>query len=229
MLTNLEKYIKIINKKWSIMNINNIKKLAKYFILFFLVAFFVVNWANVSWIFNYKAISGIASEFFNRGEVKPVGQSTIEQKTEKVCLDQNRIEIPIIEVSAPVISTDKESEVYNDLNTGVVHFPGSADPGEQGQTLILGHSAPPNWPKIKYDGVFSRLNDLQPGDQIAVYYNCQKITYTVQNKYFIDRGEEIPKSLTSTDSMLVLISCWPPGKDYKRIAVEAKMEIKADI
>jgi len=32
--------------------------------------------------------------------------------------------------------------------------------------------------------------------------------------------------LTNSDNMLVLISCWPPGKDIRRIAVEAKLKIE---
>ncbi len=213
------------------MDIKNIKLLLKYFALFFIATFIVFNWANISWIFNYKAISGITSFFFNRGGATektdlPVGQMANDKLVEKkVCLDQDKIEIPKIEVSAPIISTYKESDVYNDLDTGVVYFPGSTKPGEQGQTLILGHSAPLNWPKIKYDSVFSRLNDLQSGDEIFIYYNCQKITYNVVQKYFLDRGEEVPNPLTPAYNMLVLISCWPPGKDYKRIAVEAKAQI----
>jgi len=209
-------------------NAKNIKLLAKYFVLFFLTAFLAINWANVSWIFNYKAISGIASDFLDRGEnaVGLAGRSTEKSVEKPVCAEQGRIEIPKIEALAPIISSIKESEVYNDLDKGVVHYPGSVSPGEQGQTLILGHSAPLNWPKIKFDSVFSRLSELQSGDEIFVYYNCQKIDYIVQNKYFLDRGEDVPNRLTYSGNVLMLISCWPPGKDYKRIAVEAIQQIK---
>ncbi len=202
-------------------NIKRLGKLAKYFVLFFLAAFLFVNWADVSWIFNYKAVSGITTDFLNR-EGNTAKAEPIEKK---VCTIQDKIEIPKIEVSAPIIFSDKESDVYKDLDNGVVHFPDSAMPGESGQTLILGHSAPLNWPKIKYDWIFSNLNELQPGDEFFVYYNCQKITYSVQQKYFLDRGEDLPKPLTASGNVIMLISCWPPGKDYKRIAVEAKAEI----
>ncbi|KKQ98706.1 MAG: hypothetical protein UT22_C0001G0024 [Parcubacteria group bacterium GW2011_GWC2_39_11] len=214
------KYINVMNKK-------NIKLLLKYFAFFFLAAFLFINWADVSWIFNYRAISGIAFDFFGRGENiakadQLVGNKAVEKE---VCDSPSQIEIPKIEISAPLIFTDKENDVYGALDNGVVHFPDSAMPGEPGQTLILGHSAPLNWPKTKYDWIFSNLNKLQAGEEIFVYYNCQKITYNVQSKYFLDRGEDLPKPLTASDNVLILISCWPPGKDYKRIAVEAKAEI----
>jgi LPXTG-site transpeptidase (sortase) family protein len=110
------------------------------------------------------------------------------------------------------------------LDTGVVLYPDSVVPGDNGQTIILGHSAPVGWPKIKYDWVFSRLNELAEGDEIIVYFNNRKYTYIVSRKVFLERGEEISQEgLTNDENMLVLVSCWPPGKDLRRIAVEAKV------
>jgi len=105
----------------------------------------------------------------------------------------------------------------------VVLFPGSALPGQKGQTIIEGHSAPPGWPKIKYDWVFSRLNELEKGDEVILNFNHKKLNYYVTQKIFLNSGEEIaPKDLTNSENMLILISCWPPGKDIKRIAVMAE-------
>jgi len=110
------------------------------------------------------------------------------------------------------------------LKDGVVHYSQSALPGENGQTVILGHSAPSGWPKINYDWIFSRLNELNPGDEIFVNYKNREYRYEVIQKYFLKAGEEIPDSdLTNSNSMLVLISCWPPGVNLKRIAVEAEL------
>ena len=113
------------------------------------------------------------------------------------------------------------------LNIGVVLFPDSVLPGESGQTIILGHSAPVGWPKIKYDWIFSRLNELTEGDEIIVYFNNRKYAYVVSRKVFLERGEEISEDgLTNDENMVVLISCWPPGKDLRRIAVEANEVVK---
>jgi LPXTG-site transpeptidase (sortase) family protein len=86
----------------------------------------------------------------------------------------------------------------------------------------LGHSAPAGWPKIKYDWVFSRLNELSDGDEIFVYFENKKYTYQFSKKIFLEKGEELPSLLTNSENILVLISCWPPGKDLRRIAVVAK-------
>ena len=135
------------------------------------------------------------------------------------------MEIPKLGILAPLVFVEEgqdEKDVSAALNRGVVHFPESVLPGERGQTIILGHSAPPNWPKIKYDWVFTRISELTEGDEIFVYFNQRKYSFLVSGKFFLDRGEEAPKLLTNSDNVLVLISCWPPGKDLRRIAVVAK-------
>ena len=107
----------------------------------------------------------------------------------------------------------------------MVHYPGSTLPGIKGQTIILGHSAPLGWPKIRYDWVFTNLAHLDKGDKIFVYFNHKKYTYSVKGKLFLNRGEDLPsRLLTNSENMLVLISCWPPGKDFKRIAVNAEIK-----
>ena len=47
---------------------------------------------------------------------------------------------------------------------------------------------------------------------------------TVVNKIIIDKGQEIENYLTNKINMLILVSCYPPGKDYKRIVVYGEIE-----
>jgi len=200
-----------------------IRQLWKPFLIIFFISFLILNWNNISWIFNYRVISQTIANFFQKDNSLKSGVSeTIEfEYSEK----ENSLEIPKVEVSAPLIFVEYIDEVHKTLDKGVVHFPDSVLPGEKGQTIILGHSAPPNWPDINYDNVFSRLNELEGEDEIFVYFNHQKYNYSVIKKIFLERGEEIPENtLTNSDNMLILISCWPPGKDIKRIAVEAKLK-----
>ncbi len=193
-----------------------IKKLSKYFIIVFLIAFFTINWNEVSWVFNYRAISGIVSEFFQKEQI--LAGPNFEYSKE-----ENSIEIPKIDIKAPLIVNENmnNDDVSKALDSGVVHYPSSVLPGNEGQTIILGHSAPLGWPKIQYQWVFSNLNDLEPGDKIFVHLDNKKYSFSVKNKVFLERGEELPTNLTNSNNVLVLISCWPPGKDLKRIAVVA--------
>lgn len=197
------------------------RKLLKYFLLFFLLSFLILNWGRVSFIFNWQVISQFLKTPFEKKIEKEISQP--EEKKFEYSEKENSIEIPKIEISAPIILVESEKEIKSGLDRGVVLFPGSALPGQKGQTIIEGHSAPPGWPKIKYDWVFSRLNELEKGDEVILNFNHKKLNYYVTQKIFLNSGEEIaPKDLTNSENMLILISCWPPGKDIKRIAVMAE-------
>ncbi len=202
----------------------DIKRLYKAFIFIFLVSFLIINWNDISWIFNYRVISQSLSNLFQRDS--SVESETIEfEYSEK----ENSLEIPKIEVSAPLIFVENQDKVHKTLDNGVVHYPDSVLPGEKGQTVILGHSASSDWPDIKYDHVFSRLNELEEGDEIFIYFEHQKYNYSVERKIFLEKGEEIPENiLTTSNNMLILVSCWPPGKNIRRIAVESTLKLKIE-
>jgi LPXTG-site transpeptidase (sortase) family protein len=201
------------------------KILLKYFLIFFLISFLIFNWQKISWIFHPGYVLRTVSFYlFEKGKTEKVQQKEEqkikEQKTEEFYEKEDSIEIPKIKISAPLIVVGKEEEVKKALDRGVVLWPSSALPGEKGQVIILGHSAPPNWPKIKYDWVFSNLNSLEKGDEIFVYFKKKKYVYRVEEKIFLNRGQELPKT-DPEKTILFLISCWPPGKDFRRIAIEA--------
>jgi LPXTG-site transpeptidase (sortase) family protein len=200
------------------------KILVKYFLIFFLISFLIFNWQKISWIFHPGyVLRAVSFYLFEKGKIEkllPKEEKKKEQKEEEIYEKEDSIEIPKIKISAPLIVVGKEEEVKKALDRGVVLWPTSALPGEKGKTIILGHSAPPHWPKIKYDWVFSNLNSLERGDEILIYFRNKKYVYRVENKIFLNRGQELPKT-DNEKSVLFLISCWPPGKDFRRIAIEA--------
>jgi LPXTG-site transpeptidase (sortase) family protein len=137
------------------------------------------------------------------------------------------LEIPKLNLIAPIIfpkNTDLAS-LTKELDNGVIYYPGSVYPGEKGEIVILGHSAPPGWPKIKYDWVFSQLDKLEPGDVIFLDLNNKQYTYRVKQKAIVKKGQEaFADSLSADKNTLILISCWPPGKELQRIAVLAELD-----
>ncbi len=221
------------------------KILFKYFFLFFLIAFLIFNWVEISWIFDPSYFLRALSFYFSeksknlltsqeQGPKKETLQT--EQQTEnkkaaeetkellpreqEIFEKEDSIEIPKIEIQAPLVLVSTEKEIKRALDRGVVLWPNSAFPGRPGQTIILGHSAPPNWPKIKYDWVFSNLNLLEKGDEVFVYFQKRKYVYEVEETIFLNRGQELPQT-PPDQSFLFLISCWPPGRDVRRIAIKA--------
>ena len=210
----------------------------------YLASFLIINWDDVSWIFNYKEVSGLVSDFFNpypsidANAITPYFYPNHSQEMSVPVLreiktnytdKQNTLEIPKLSISVPIIFSDSADKdlLTKDLNKGVVFYPGSVYPGQQGQIIILGHSAPPGWPKIKYDWVFTNLDKLAAGDTISIDLNSKQYTYTVKQKTIIKRGADVPQdNLNADNNILTLISCWPPGKDYQRITVQAELELK---
>ena len=219
-----------------------LKKILKMAVLIYLASFLVINWSDVSWIFNYKEVSGLLSDFFNPypsidastmdvyfypNHTQAVTEQNIKTAETNYTDKQNTLEIPKISISVPIIfatSTDKVSLAKN-LDLGVTYYPGSVYPGQAGQIVILGHSAPPGWPQIKHDWVFTDLEKLSAGDKILIDLNNKQYVYVVKQKTIIQRGADVPTdNLSATKNVLTLISCWPPGKDYQRIAVQAELQ-----
>lgn len=217
------------------------KNLIVIFLSIYLIAFFAFNWNDASWVFNYREVSGLIYDFFNpyqTVEAFPAAQiqttanevstsNTAVVKPNYTYTDkEDGIEIPDIGISSPImfpVATDA-STLAAALDKGVVYYPGSVLPGQKGEIVIIGHSAPVGWPKIKHDWVFSDLEKLNAGSKIYIYLDNKEYIYTVQKTDIIKKGQEIaPTGLTNSDGMLVLVSCWPPGKNLQRIAVQAQL------
>jgi len=196
----------------------NFKKEGKNFLFLFIVIFIGV--------FSIVSTLEVIRNF--EMEIKMISYSQVLQHNNIAhkanCLPsakENSILINKIKIEAPIVFTEQGNLDFKEiLDNGVAHYPQSAMPGEKGTSILLGHSAPVGWPKIKYDWVFSDLNNLIIGDEVKVFFENCEYTYSVSEKYFLDKGEELPESLTTTnDSILTLISCWPPGRDLRRIAI----------
>ena len=226
------------------MDNQKIKKMLQIAVVIYVASFLIINWNDVSWVFNYKEMGGLISDFFNpypsidatsmnayfypnHSQTPGVSTPAITNVKTDYTDKQNTLEVPKISISVPIVfatSTDKTALAKN-LDQGVVYYPGSVYPGQTGQIVILGHSAPPGWPKIKHDWVFTDLNNLNVGDKIYIDLNNKQYSYTVKQKNIIDRGADVPTiSAADSGNVLALISCWPPGKDYQRIAVMAELD-----
>ena len=211
------------------------KVLVQVFIILFVAFLILFNWGRISWLFNRKVLSQFVSDFFSAHKIPPPqigtmlsqGQRVNPQKKkgkEENCLfspKEDSIEIPKFNIKAPLVFPSNSENLHKALDRGVVHYPSSSLPGEKGRVVFLGHSAPPGWPHIKYDWVFTRLGELNKGDEIIIYFHHCRHNYFVEKKTIIPRGSELPKASTAPDNNLFLLTCWPPGKDYRRLAVEA--------
>ncbi len=212
------------------------KELVKVFIFLFIFSFIVINWEEVSWIFNYKELYGLAYDFFNPYPdqndtlLSDITLASISPEAIQTQASYDKIitalQIPAIDLSTPVIqaeSTDR-TILAQELDQGAVDYPGSVLPGDNGQIVILSHSAPPNWPCVKHDCNFSKLENLNVGDQIILQSSDHQYIYLVKDKKIIPKGGDISSPLlTGQNNIVTLVSCYPPGKNIQRIAVTAEL------
>jgi len=204
------------------------------FLLIFLVSFilifsvlnsrFVI--ANVKfWALNKTIPPPIASS-----NPLPIEPNKAEPNKKLILPDKALLVINSIGVSAPIIFGvgSNTKNIYNNLENGVVHYSDTPKPGINGVSIILGHSSAYPWYKGAYGSVFALLGKLKVGDKIYVKYeDGQTFVFSVKQSIIFspfakdNRLSEIEKSEKPT---LVLVSCWPVGTNYKRIAVQAELE-----
>ncbi len=212
------------------------KILWKYFLFLLAINLAVFNWGYITWFFNYNTIgeniSYLAKKVIGQNDLSlnvsfaSTTLTTLTASAESQDNQNSYLAISSIGVKAPIMFTASESQnVFNALlKKGVLHFPESAVPGTFGTTIILGHSSPPNWPKINYDRVFNDLEKLKPNSEILLSFQGKDYKYKVKRIYWVNKGENLSPRLTFNESMLLLVSCWPPGHNVKRIVVEAQLE-----
>lgn len=132
--------------------------------------------------------------------------------------------IPKIGANAKVVSNvdpGNEEEYLEALKFGIAHAKGTQFPGESGHTFLFAHSTDYIWNIGSYNAVFYLLYKLDKGDEVNVFYKNQRYVYQVTDKAIITPEQTEYLTRTSTDEILTLQTCWPPGTTLKRLVVTA--------
>jgi LPXTG-site transpeptidase (sortase) family protein len=138
---------------------------------------------------------------------------------------QGRISIPKLNLQVPLIWSKDPSNFDADLTKGVIHYPGTALPGENGIVYISGHSSDYLWKRNPMHNVFAKLNFLSAGDDIFidVYGKDGKVynfRYKVQGSKTYSADDQ-KQFIDNTGSKLNLSTCWPIGTQKDRLVVTA--------
>lgn len=176
-------------------------------VLLFILSFYPILWQEVKYVVIPK-----------KKFIKPVDK-------------EFGIVIPKISANAKVIDkvdAFNQKEYQWALTKGVAHAKGTAYPGNAGNSFIFAHSSVDWYVANRYNSVFYLLHKLEKGDKIEMYYKKKKYIYKVTVKKLVDASDVSYLSnsfLTSNSSFLTLMTCWPPGTTYKRLIVQAKIEV----
>ena len=133
--------------------------------------------------------------------------------------------IPKIGANARIIAnTDPADEsIFKPvLEKGIAHAKGSVFPGLPGITYLFAHSTDSWWNVGRYNALFYLLKELQPGDEIVVFFENERHDYVVESTEIKDPNDtEYLKHAQEGPERLVLQTCWPPGTTWKRLYVVA--------
>ena len=103
-----------------------------------------------------------------------------------------------------------------DLRAGPGWMPGTARPGQAGNTVISGH-------RTTYGAPFGDLDRLEVNDRIMVDLpGGDTIVYEVRDLFVVD-PDEVAVAATTDGARLTLTTCTPVGSDRHRLVVQAEL------
>lgn len=146
--------------------------------------------------------------------------------TEVVAQEEINSAVKYYTLSIPKLKINKATvEVAGvDLSKNLVHYPGTASPGQTGNVVVFGHSVLPQFFNPKnYLTIFSTLPTIKKGDEVEINYDG--ISY----RYLVTELFEVPPSAVEVlrqyhdGRHLTLITCVPPGTYLRRLVVRADL------
>jgi LPXTG-site transpeptidase (sortase) family protein len=169
--------------------------------------------------------------FFNEVVVAPFIQPGRTSASTPLIVSSNDISptaqpeviIPKINVQIPVDysqTTTSEAAIENALQDGVVHYPTTAVPGQNGNAAFFGHSSNNIFNKGKYKFAFVLLHTLKDGDTFYLTYTGKVYAYKVISRTIVEPSQVgVLGPVPGQTATATLITCDPPGTSLHRLIV----------
>ncbi len=123
------------------------------------------------------------------------------------------IAVTVVEVASVV---DERGWYWPVPPDAAAHLVGTANPGEPGNIAITGHVDTERGP-----GVFWRLLEIRPGDEIKVWSAAGTFVYRVVDVQTVAQSERAVLRQTDRE-ILTLLTCIPYGQYERRLVVRAE-------
>lgn len=144
-----------------------------------------------------------------------------------------RLVIPKLGKSVPLVNMSMENieggnwgelekQIQGGLRDGVVHYPGTAKPGQYGNVFLTGHSSYYPWDPGQFKDVFATLNKLAVGDRYYIYHNQKKFVYQVTDKKEVAPSNVDVLSQPNDKKVSTLMTCTPVGTTLRRLIITAE-------
>lgn len=144
-----------------------------------------------------------------------------------------RIVIPKIAKNIPILTVGDESRIAENwvkleadiqkaLRDGVVHYPGTANPGEFGNAFITGHSSYYPWDDGRYKDVFAALHNLEKGDEYYIFHKGKKYKYVITEIKVVPPSDVSVLDQNYNHKESTLMTCTPVGTAKNRLILKAE-------
>jgi LPXTG-site transpeptidase (sortase) family protein len=130
--------------------------------------------------------------------------------------------IPKINAEVPVVysvNQTNEEAIQQGLTAGVVHYPSSPAPGQDGNVVVVGHSSGNIFNLGNYKFAFSLLRELDNGDTFFLQKDGKRYTYQVYKKQVVKPTDVSVLGPADKSATATLITCDPPGLSTNRLII----------
>ena len=148
----------------------------------------------------------------------------------------DRIIIPSLWLDVPIVTNENmepvdfaKADIDKELDEWIVKYPTTPAPGEEGNTLLFGHTSYVVWKTNPYGTIFKDLPKLKDSTLIQILRDGKLFEYKVIDLFIVNPKQVAAQYMTYQNaggSYITLMWCYPLGTDNKRIMVVAKLITK---
>jgi len=214
-----------------------ITRLLLIFIVGFIVVLAALNFGVIKTNANF-GLSQFADLFGDKNKTAVSLQSVVEphqfpnispELISEPLPDKAHLVISKIGIDVPIVMNvpNNNDAIFDSLVDGIVQHPIGPKPGDNGMSILLGHSSNNPLHNSKYGTVFALIGKLEYGDKFYIEYsNGRRFDYEVRESFIYNPFDLNDTNLHRIEELdydgIVLTTCWPVGTNQKRQAVLAQ-------
>jgi LPXTG-site transpeptidase (sortase) family protein len=157
----------------------------------------------------------------------PIAETDNDNGKQVTIYEPNTLVIESLGIEAPIVyaADNNDNTFAAALAQGVVHYPGTARPGQPGNAYIFGHSSDLPWSQGDYKTVFALLPRVEIGAEVIVTdASGNAFTYTVTESFSAGANRVDLLANTPDEYRLTLQTSYPIGTALRRWIVISEIE-----
>lgn len=165
--------------------------------------------------FNERFIAPFIQPSRSLSNVPLISEGGVVRPNPEVIIPKINVEIPVVYG----LNTISDNAIDNALESGVVHYADTAEPGQNGNAVIVGHSSNNIFNKGKYKFAFVLLSRMELGDTFYLQKDGKRYTYQIYQKKIVKPTDVSVLGTADKPATATLITCDPPGTSINRLVV----------